>query len=160
MASHMPIKGEGTMRFDACKRGAFAGIVALMTLAAIPLAAQDPKSDSPAARKTIDQARRVPPYFGQIGLSTEQREQIYKIREKRQHEILALYKQIEEIQGLEMTECEGVLTDAQKKLLAQRREAAKSVSDAKAAEKQKAKAKADEKAKTKADEKAETKTGS
>jgi hypothetical protein len=147
------------MRFDVWKRGACAGIVALTTLAAIPLAAQDPKSDSPAARKTIGQARRVPPYFGQIGLSTEQREQIYKIREKRRQEIFALYQKIEELEGLEMTECEGVLTDAQKKLLAQRREAEKSASDAKAAEKQKAKAKADEKAKAKADEKAETKAG-
>ena len=68
--------------------------------------------------------RRVPRYFGQIGLTPGQRESIYKIRAKHQQQIDALEKQIAEIQAQMLSECEALLADTQKQFLEQRRHAA------------------------------------
>lgn len=104
----------------------------LISLAAATLLhAQEPsetthpsKADTPAVGRRNDPARRVPDFFGQIGLTPEQREAIYKIRARHQAKIAELEKQIAEIQAQEVNECEGMLTEAQKQLLAQRRKAA------------------------------------
>jgi hypothetical protein len=74
-----------------------------------------------AGKRTVDPTRRVPDYFGQLGLSDAQKESIYKVRAKHQPKIAALEKQLEELRGQMVVECEAVLTDAQKKLLAERR---------------------------------------
>ena len=98
-----------------------------MLLAAGSLVAQEPnaaKSDAPAAKRTSDPSRRVPPFFGQIGLTTEQKESIYKIRGKHQAKIDELEKQIDELQAQMLAESESVLTDDQKQMLAQRRKTA------------------------------------
>lgn len=100
-----------------------------LTLAfgAAKLPAQEPsKADGPVqpALKSNDVARRVPSYFGQIGLTPEQRESIYKIRSGHQQKILDLQKQIADAQAAMLVECETVLTDAQKKLLDFRRQSA------------------------------------
>lgn len=84
-----------------------------------------PKDPKPAVAATkpgelkrkYDPARRVPPYFGQIGLNINQRESIYKIRSKHQSKMEDLEKQIAAIQSEMLTECEAVLTDTQRKLL-------------------------------------------
>ena len=58
---------------------------AVMTvLGVLPLVAQEKKPDSTPAetKRTNDPSRRVPVYFGQIGLTPEQRESIYKVRAK------------------------------------------------------------------------------
>jgi len=107
-----------------------AGLATAALMAAGTLIAQDvkpsPKPDDPgpSARRGGDPARRVPDYFGQIGLTPEQREAIYKIRGKHQAKIDELERQIDEIQAQMLVECEGVLTDTQKQMLAQRRKAA------------------------------------
>jgi hypothetical protein len=102
-----------------------------MTLffSSLPLGAQEPKvpasetKTKPApAKRTFDPARRVPAYFGQLGLTTDQRESIYKIQGKHIPKIEALEKQIAEIRAQNLTECEGTLTASQKQLLEQRRE--------------------------------------
>ncbi len=81
-----------------------------------------PKPATPAkAARTYNPARRVPPYFGQIGLTPDQKEAVYAVREKYQGQIAELKRQIEELTAKEMAECEAVLTDAQRKLLEQRR---------------------------------------
>jgi Spy/CpxP family protein refolding chaperone len=80
------------------------------------------KSDAPAKRP-VDSARRVPAFFGQIGLTPEQRENIYKIRGKHQAKIDELEKEIDEIQARMLVECEAVLTASQKQMLAERRKA-------------------------------------
>jgi hypothetical protein len=107
-----------------------AGQAALL-LAAATLHAQEPskattapKADAPAATRSNDPARRVPSYFGQIGLTPEQREAIYKIRAEHQARITELEKQVAELRAEELGACEGVLTETQKQLLAQRRKAA------------------------------------
>ncbi len=81
-----------------------------------------PKPPASAAKpgelkRKYDPARRVPPYFGQIGLNINQRESIYKIRSKHQAKIDELEKQIATAQAGMLSECEGVLTETQKKLL-------------------------------------------
>lgn len=112
----------------------------LASAAALPLAAQEPSKGTtpdtrkPAAeKKVVDSSRRVPAQFGQIGLSPEQKEAIYKIRGKRQAEIEALHKQIAQLQSEAMAECESVLSDTQKQLLALRRDAAARAKAAKSA---------------------------
>jgi hypothetical protein len=105
-----------------------AGLAMVVLLAAGTLIAQEPGATSksvPAKGKSArDPSRQVPSYFGQIGLTDEQRESIYKIRGKHMTKIDELEKQIDEIQALMLDECEGVLTDTQKQMLAQRRKAA------------------------------------
>ena len=83
--------------------------------------AQAPAKAKRAGKRAVDPTRRVPDYFGQLGLSEAQRESIYKIRAQHQPKIDALEKQLEELRGQMVKECETVLTDAQKKLLEERR---------------------------------------
>jgi hypothetical protein len=74
-----------------------------------------------SVRRTVDPTRRVPNYFGQLGLSEAQRESIYKIQAKHQPSIEALEKQLDDLRAQSLTECVSVLTDAQKRMLAERR---------------------------------------
>lgn len=86
--------------------------------AAISVSGQEPKGKGePAARHA------VPPYFGQIGLSEEQREKIYKIQDKHQPKIDELESQIKSIREQMLKDCEGVLSGEQKKDLEAKRKA-------------------------------------
>ena len=93
-----------------------------LAIAQEPSAKKSTEKAAPApptvAKKKADPSRRVPDYFGQVGLNPEQRESIYKIRKVHQDKIDALKKQIAEADALSLTECEAVLTDTQKKLVA------------------------------------------
>jgi hypothetical protein len=108
------------------------GVTALMALGAWPLGAQEPKKadTKPAAapvspaRKAVDQARRVPDFFGQIGLTVDQRDEIYKIRSKHLQRIGDLEKQVAQIRAEMLGECEKLLNDTQKQLLESRRRSA------------------------------------
>ena len=89
--------------------------------------AQEPaatKAAEPVAKKRHDAARRVPAYFGQIGLTTEQRAGIYAIQGKRLEKIEALEQQIAAEKAEMLAECERSLTETQKKLLDNLRRAA------------------------------------
>ncbi|MCH7686793.1 MAG: hypothetical protein IH899_08950 [Planctomycetes bacterium] len=81
------------------------------------------KSSSPSKKKKTFR-RRVPNYYGQIGLAKKQREKIYEIQEEYFNEISALEEKIEELKQKRDTEVYGVLSDQQKKRLDQLREAA------------------------------------
>ncbi len=116
-----------------------AGAVALMMVGTSPLGAQEAKPSSkaepsgrPAARRSSDTSRRVPPFFAQLGLTPEQREEVYEIRRKHQEKIDALAKQLADLQGEMLTECEKVLDDTQKQMLATRRNAKKPATKARA----------------------------
>ena len=106
-----------------------AAALTMMVASDVPLGAQEPRggsqADSPTKTKTskkaFDPARRVPMYFGQLGLTPDQRESIYKVQGKHIPKIEALEQQIEEIRGQMLKECEAVLTPAQKQMLDQRR---------------------------------------
>lgn len=103
-------------------------VLAVSSLASL---AQEPatkktteKTEKPAApaapvvpKKKSDPSRRVPDYFGQIGLTPDQKDTIYKVRKKHQETIDGLRKQISDNESKSLTECEAVLTDTQKKLL-------------------------------------------
>ena len=81
---------------------------ATMTLLAggLPPAAQEPgtaqaesKTKSKTAKRSYDPSRRVPNLFGQLGLSDDQKESIYKIQGKHMPKIDALEKQLEELRA-------------------------------------------------------------
>jgi hypothetical protein len=105
--------------------GLVLGTVALVAASSLPLAAQDPATKpSTPAKKKAELNRRVPSYFGQIGLTTEQRATIYGIQARHAEKIDELEKQILAEKAKMMEECEGVLTETQKKLLENLRKAA------------------------------------
>jgi len=97
----------------------------LAIAAALPLRAQDPAARKPAEAqdrpspvvKKVEPSARVPDYFGQIGLTPEQRAEVYKVRKTHRERIDALKQQIAEAEAKSLAECEAVLTDTQKKLL-------------------------------------------
>jgi hypothetical protein len=102
----------------------------LLTLGSLRLAAQEPaKAGAPApaesapAKRVNDPTRRVPPFFGQIGLTPEQREEVYKIRGKHGVRIAELQKELARAQAEMLADCETVLSDTQKQLLETRRRA-------------------------------------
>ena len=88
---------------------------------ALPLVAQEPTTPKAKAKKAFDPSRRVPMYFGQLGLTDEQRESIYAIQAKQMPKIEALERQIESLRTQMLKDCEATLTTAQKQLLEQRR---------------------------------------
>jgi hypothetical protein len=93
--------------------------LAVAMMGGLPLVAQEtavPKTTTPAKTKP-DPSHRVPSYFGQIGLTAEQRARIYGIQAKHASKIEALEKQIAEEKAGMLSECDGVLTDVQKKLV-------------------------------------------
>jgi hypothetical protein len=94
----------------------------------LPLVAQEPnapqtesKTKARTGKRVFDPSRRVPMYFGQLGLSEDQREAIYKIQGKHLPKIETLEKEIDGIRAQMLKDCEGVLTPAQSQLLEQRR---------------------------------------
>ncbi len=100
----------------------------LMLSGGLPLSAQEPtstKSESKVKTKTgrraFDPTRRVPMYFGQLGLTDEQKESIYAIQAKQMPKIESLQRQIEDLRAQMLQDCEASLTPAQKQLLDQRR---------------------------------------
>ena len=88
----------------------------------IALAQKKAEKSSSSSKKTF--RRRVPNYYGQIGLAKKQRERIYAIQKGYFDEINALEEKIEALEQQRDTEFYGVLSDAQKKILGQLREAA------------------------------------
>ena len=104
------------------------GMLGAVVLGSLRLDAQEPskskseESPKPAqVKKVSDPTRRVPPFFGQIGLSPDQKEEIYKVRAKHQEKIETLEKQIAAVRAEMLVECESKLTEVQKKSLVDRR---------------------------------------
>jgi hypothetical protein len=113
----------------------FLSSATVLALGWLPLLAQEPNTEKdkaadpppaqpPAAKRVYDPARRVPSFFGQVGLTPEQRESIYKLRGKHLGRINELQKEIDRAQAEMMADCEAVLTDTQKQLLENLRRAA------------------------------------
>jgi hypothetical protein len=101
------------------------GLAVVIATASLSTFAQDPAAKKAAdkpetttvVKKKYDPSRRVPDYFGQIGLTIEQRESIYKIRKVHHEKLEVLKKQIVDEDSDAMKKCEVLLTDTQKKLL-------------------------------------------
>ncbi|MER3416781.1 MAG: hypothetical protein C4297_11295 [Gemmataceae bacterium] len=60
---------------------------------------------------------RLPPNFGKLGLSEEQRQQIYKIQDDFDRKIEELQAQIKKLRADRDKAIEAVLTDTQRKVL-------------------------------------------
>jgi hypothetical protein len=84
-------------------------------------AATAPAATPATARAARDPSRRVPRYFGQLGITPAQREAIYAIRAKEYERVNALKDQIAEAQDKAIADCEAVLTGTQMGALKQRR---------------------------------------
>ena len=113
------------------------GAVGLVALTSARPQAQEPAAARPVdlvAKRKHDAARRVPAHFGQIGLTTEQRANIYTIQGKHLEAIEALEKQIAQEKSEMLTQCEASLTETQKKLLDNLRRAAAEGSPTKTAD--------------------------
>lgn len=95
-----------------------------------------------SARKAPDPMRRVPTYFGSLGLTAEQKEEIYAIQGRYIPQIQELQAKIESLRERAMADCEDVLTPAQRKILVEARKTA--IDRRKAASKTKAGAAIDE----------------
>jgi len=114
-----------------CRRFAVVAVTAaVLTVVSsgLPLIAQEPgasttepRTKGKTGKRSFDPSRRVPMYFGQLGLTETQREAIYQIQGKHMPKIEALEKQIEDLRAQMVHECEGVLTAPQKQILEHRR---------------------------------------
>jgi hypothetical protein len=97
------------------------GMSAILGLGALSISAQDPAKKDESAKG----AHRLPAGYGQISISDAQKEKIYGIQDKFAEKIAPLQKQLAALRADEAAECEAVLTDAQKKLLVEKRAEAK-----------------------------------
>jgi hypothetical protein len=79
---------------------------------------------TPAKEPDRSRVRRLPSYYGQIGLSDPQRQAIYRLQEAYSEQIDALEKQLETLKARRDQEIENVLTAAQKQRLGALTEAA------------------------------------
>jgi hypothetical protein len=95
----------------------FPGLAVFLMLGTVTMSAQEPGGDP--ARKAVNPSHRVPPFFGQVGLTPDQRQKVYSVREKYAARVADLKKQIADVQAEELADCEKVLTDTQKQLLNQ-----------------------------------------
>jgi len=77
------------------------------------LSGQDPKKDDPPAKVK----GKLPAYWGKIGLTDSQKQDVYKIQGKYGTEIDKLKAKIEELETTRDKEMKAVLTADQKKAL-------------------------------------------
>jgi hypothetical protein len=95
------------------------GLALVLGSGSAGLVAQEPARTAPKSSS----ARRVPPYFGQVGITPQQREAIYTIRAKYAERLVQLKQEMAGLQTKEMAECEAVLNDQQRAALAEKRAA-------------------------------------
>ncbi len=123
------VLGDRSMKLAARSMALLSSMSLILAIGAVKLTAQEPKPQlalsnagiNTSASKKGDPARRVPPYFGQIGLRPTQRDDIYKIRAKHLVKITDLEAKIETTRAEMLTECESVLDEIQKQVLVSRR---------------------------------------
>lgn len=90
--------------------------LAIGTQGTVSFSTAQEKSDAakPAER---NQYRRVPPYYAQVGLSSDQKEEIYKLQEDAGTKIAALQEQIDTLVSKRDEDVRNVLTAEQQKKL-------------------------------------------
>lgn len=97
---------------------ALMGVVALLVVGTTPERnqAQEPvKGDQKALEAKL--RGQLPPYWGKIGLSEEQKQKIYQIQSKYNSEIARLEAQVKELRSKRDQEMRAVLSEEQKKRL-------------------------------------------
>jgi Spy/CpxP family protein refolding chaperone len=119
--------------------------IALSLLAISDTPAQAQATSKAQAKKAAAKAepgvRRLPPGYGQLELSDDQREKVYGVQEKYATDLAKLNQQIADLRAKISTESEAVLTPAQRTQLNRYRAEAKSKTKAAPKEEPKAKAK-------------------
>ena len=84
-----------------------------------------PKDKAATAKVAKKPSGRLPAYYGKVGLSDEQRTDIYEIQSGYRPQIADLQKQIDSLKAKQAAEVAAVLTAEQKKKLAELLDAAK-----------------------------------
>jgi hypothetical protein len=114
------------------------GVSCLLTLgliAGLSRSQETQEKKKEGAAKSDEKVKKaaIPDYFGQIGLSDKQKEDVRKAAQPFDDKIASLRKQIAELQkqideqeAAKLAECEKLLNDGQKQALKGRREAAES----------------------------------
>ncbi|MFO0952817.1 MAG: hypothetical protein U0835_17045 [Isosphaeraceae bacterium] len=100
--------------------GLLAGFATVALASSLPLLAQEPKKDQSAAtaqKREYDPSRRVPSFFAQIGLTSEQRENPSIRSRPNTWRKSPHCKQITAVRQEMLTECETQLSPVQKELL-------------------------------------------
>lgn len=88
--------------------------------------AQETQEKKKEGAKSEEKVRKasIPDYFGQIGLSDKQKEDVRKAAQPFDDKIADLQKQIDDQEKAKLAACEKVLTDGQRAALKERRETA------------------------------------
>ena len=131
---HSVYQGETTMK----KASSYATIVAcILGLAFVCQDFQRTVSAQENGKKAAAKQarRRLPNYYGQVGLSKQQREQVYSVQEKYGTQIEELEKQIAALREKEDSEMKAILTTEQKQKLDQLQEEATKKRDARSKKK-------------------------
>ncbi len=89
------------------------GMVMLAGLVTPIVIAQDKGKDTPSAKFR----GQLPPNWGKLALSEEQKQKIYEIQSKVRVKVDELKAQIKDLQNQERKDMEKVLTDAQRAML-------------------------------------------
>lgn len=87
--------------------------------------AKPERTTSTAAAPAKKLTGRLPPGYGKLGVSDEQRQKIYAIQHRYEQQITELEKQIEALEARVDEESQAVLTTAQKARLKEVRDAAR-----------------------------------
>lgn len=100
----------------------FTGIaLTICTPDTLPAQKKDSSSEKTTTKETKTTRKkskvRVPPHFGKLNLTKEQRAKIYEIKTGYKSQIDILKKQLAELNKKQNTECAAVLTDSQKSIL-------------------------------------------
>ena len=80
---------------------------------------QKPKATPKKAKTPKKAGGRLPSFYGQIGLSDEQREKVYEVQRTYREQIQELRKQLKTLEAKQKDEINEVLTDEQKAKLAE-----------------------------------------
>ncbi|QDT97046.1 hypothetical protein [Gimesia aquarii] len=100
----------------------FTGIaLTICTADSVPAQKKETKSTEATSKETKTTRKkskvRVPPHYGKLNLSKEQRDKIYKIQANYKSQMDSLRKQLAELNSKRKAECKTVLTASQKSIL-------------------------------------------
>src|SRR5205823_2974854 len=88
--------------------------VALLVVGSPWVTGQDAGRSKDSREPAPKMRGQLPPNWGKLGLSDEQKQKVYEAQNKHRAKIEALQKQIAELRDQEKKDMEAVLTDAQK----------------------------------------------
>ena len=92
----------------------------LVAAVLLALVAQDKPTDKPADKPAVEKARgQLPQGWKQLGLTDQQKQEVYKIQTDYRKKRAGLEQQLKALKDEERKTLAGVLTEAQKKRLAE-----------------------------------------